>query len=112
MVAAGVNLVVYNAPNGGWSTLGVYAGLAIIVVAIAGLIGGVGVLVGRSYGRIIGVLFSLLIAFEAFVIAARGEDFFAGVDIPDGRTFGLVAFVLCAYSVIVLLARWRVPTTA
>lgn len=94
---------------------GVIAGLGIVilVIAIIELLGGIGILLSKSWGRIIGIAYSLIFGAGSLLIALGGgrasDTTNAG---PGVLIFGVVCFVLYAYSLIVLMARWRGRVTA
>jgi len=82
-------------------------GSGIIVIGLVQLLGGIGILRGAEWGRPIGGMFSLLfgiLSLQWARIQGRAAD-----DI-SALILGLV-FVLFAYSAIVLMFRWRRPST-
>ena len=85
-------------------------GIVILVLAIVEVLGGFGTLIGKTWGRILGILYSLV--FGAFLlVAVAGGTHSADVGDTSGATGGLifvlVMFLLYLYSLVVLLLRWR-----
>jgi hypothetical protein len=93
---------------------GVIAGLGIVilVLAIVEVLGGLGALFGKTWGRVLGILYSLV--FGAFLLigltgsmgaagGVTGTDNAAGT----GVIIILVMFLLYLYSLVILLVRWR-----
>ena len=94
---------------------GVIAGLGVVilVIAIVELLGGIGILLSKSWGRIIGITYSLIFGAGSLLIAFGGGRANDATDAGPGvLIFGLTFFVLYAYSLVVLMARWRGPATA
>jgi len=84
-------------------------GIVILVLAIVEVLGGFGALFGKSWGRLIGVLYSLF--FGGFLLlsltgAARSSDL-TNADTRNGGILLLVMFLLYLYTFIVLIIRWR-----
>jgi hypothetical protein len=87
-------------------------GYVILGIAVVHLLAGIGVLLGKSWGRIIGIISSLLFGAGSLPLALSADHVrFVEAGIRDGIIFGPV-FVLYAYSLIVLMARWRRPASA
>jgi hypothetical protein len=91
-------------------------GIVILVLAIVEVLGGFGALLGKTWGRILGILYSLV--FGAFLLIGLTGATRAAADVGTdngaggGLIFILVMFVLYLYSLIVLLLRWRGPARA
>jgi hypothetical protein len=90
---------------------GVFVGIGIVmlVLAIVEVLGGFGAILGKTWGRIIGILYSLV--FGAFLLigltgSTRASDLSDG-DARGGVIFLLVMFLLYLYALVVLLLRWR-----
>jgi hypothetical protein len=84
-------------------------GIVILVLAIVEVLGGLGTMLGKTWGRIIGILYSLV--FGSFLLlgvsgATRAASD-TGTDTGAGVIFLLVMFALYLYSFVVLLLRWR-----
>ena len=93
---------------------GVIAGLGIVilVLAIVEVLGGLGALFGKTWGRVLGILYSLV--FGAFLLIGLTGSMQAAGDVAGadnaagtGLIVVLVMFLLYLYSLIVLLLRWR-----
>ena len=85
-------------------------GIVILVLAIVEVLGGFGALIGKTWGRILGILYSLV--FGAFLLVAlaggtRSADVGDTSGATGGLIFVLVMFLLYLYSLVVLLLRWR-----
>jgi len=85
-------------------------GIVILVLAIVEVLGGFGAMFGKTWGRIIGVLYSLV--FGAFLLigvsgATRSADLSDTSGAGGGLIFLLVMFLLYLYSLVVLIIRWR-----
>ena len=85
-------------------------GIVILVLAIVEVLGGFGTLLGKTWGRIIGILYSLV--FGAFLLLGlAGTSRAADVGNTNGAGGGLILllimFVLYLYALVVLLIRWR-----
>ena len=85
-------------------------GIVILVLAVIEVFGGLGVIFGKTFGRAIGIFYSLV--FGAILLAgvsgsARASDV-TGSDAATGSAVVLlVMFLLYLYSLVVLLIRWR-----
>ena len=84
-------------------------GVVILVLAVVEVLGGFGAMLGKTWGRIIGILYSLF--FGVFLLlgvgsAARASDVSA-TDTRGGLIPLLVMFLLYLYALVVLLLRWR-----
>jgi hypothetical protein len=91
---------------------GVFVGIGIVmlVLAIVEVLGGFGTMLGKTWGRIIGVLYSLV--FGAFLLigltsATRASDIGDTSGAAGGVIFLLVMFLLYLYALVVLIIRWR-----
>jgi hypothetical protein len=91
---------------------GVFVGIGIVmlVLAIVEVLGGFGTILGKTWGRIIGVLYSLV--FGAFLLigltsATRATDIGDTSGAGGGVIFLLVMFLLYLYALVVLIIRWR-----
>ncbi|MGH2511554.1 MAG: hypothetical protein ACRDGQ_02580 [Candidatus Limnocylindrales bacterium] len=85
-------------------------GIVILVLAIVEVLGGFGALLGKTWGRILGVLYSMV--FGAFLLlaltsGARSVDTSDTSGATGGLIFVIVMFALYLYSLVVLLLRWR-----
>jgi hypothetical protein len=85
-------------------------GVVILIVAIVEIFGGIGTLFGRTFGRAIGIFYSLI--FGAFLLvgltgATRASDVTNDSSAGGGVIIVLVMFLLYLYTLIVLLLRWR-----
>ena len=85
-------------------------GIVILILAIVEVLGGIGALFGKGWGRVIGILYSLV--FGAFLLlavsgATRANDISTDNGAGGGVIFLLVMFLLYLYSLVVLLLRWR-----
>ncbi len=85
-------------------------GIVILVLAIVEVIGGLGALFGKTWGRVIGILYSLV--FGAFLLigisgGTRAADLANDSSANGGVIFLIVMFILYLYSLVVLLLRWR-----
>ena len=91
---------------------GVIAGFGVVmlILAIFEVLGGIGALFGKTWGRIIGILYSLV--FGALLMlgltgATRANDLTTDNGAGGGIIFLLVMFLMYLYSLVVLLLRWR-----
>jgi hypothetical protein len=73
-------------------------GVGILVIGPPALLAGIGILRGKDWGRIIGIVYSLLL-----VVLSLFFPLSIDIDVP--------IFALSAYTLIVLIARWREPVT-
>jgi len=85
-------------------------GIVILILAIVEVLGGFGALLGKTWGRLIGILYSLV--FGAFLLVAltggtRSADIGDTSGATGGLIFVLVMLLLYVYSLVVLLLRWR-----
>ena len=94
---------------------GVIAGLGVVilVLAIVEVLGGIGALLGRTWGRILGIGYSLV--FGAFLLmgltgGTRASELGSNTNAGTGLIVILVMFLLYLYSLVVLLIRWRGST--
>jgi len=92
---------------------GVIAGFGVVmlVLAVVEVLGGIGALFGKGWGRVIGILYSLV--FGAFLLLALTSGTRAATDAGADSGAGsgliviLVMFLLYLYALVVLLVRWR-----
>ncbi len=85
-------------------------GIVILVLAIVEVLGGIGAILGKTWGRIIGILYSLV--FGLFLLlglsgASRASDVTDTSGAGGGIIFLLVMFLLYLYAFVVLIIRWR-----
>jgi hypothetical protein len=90
---------------------GIFVGIGIVmlILAIVEVLGGFGAMLGKTWGRIIGVLYSLV--FGVFLLigltgSSRAADV-SNTDTRGGVIFLLVMFLLYLYALVVLIIRWR-----
>lgn len=103
LVAIGVLSALSNdGHGGGWPGLGAGLGVAGIVYGSAGLAGvvsGVGVWAGRSWGRVLGVLIAGLgLVLQGPLLVGRRPDASA-----------LIGVILSGYVLVALVVAWRPP---
>jgi hypothetical protein len=90
-------------------------GIVILVIAIVEILGGIGVLLSKEWGRIIAITYSLIFGFGSIFIVAGGANANNVSDTTGGGValiIGLVFLLGYAYSLVVLMARWRGRATA
>ena len=87
-------------------------GIVILVFAVVEVLGGFGALLGKGWGRFLGILYSLVFGVGLLLIISSGlraSD--TSVDVDSGvRVFFIVIlamFLMYLYSLVVLLVRWR-----
>ncbi|MGH2511584.1 MAG: hypothetical protein ACRDGQ_02735, partial [Candidatus Limnocylindrales bacterium] len=83
-------------------------GVVIVVLAVIEVLGGLGALFGKTFGRIVGILYSLL--FGALLLLALSGATRADTGDANVGTGVLILgamFAMYLYSLIVLLLRWR-----
>jgi hypothetical protein len=85
-------------------------GIVILVFAIFEVLGGIGALFGKTWGRILGILYSLV--FGAFLLVAvtsgtQAADVSGNSGVGTGVIFIVVMFLMYLYALVVLLLRWR-----
>ena len=85
-------------------------GIVILILAIVEVLGGIGTIIGKTWGRIIGILYSLV--FGSFLLlggsgASRASDVTDTSGAGGGLIFLLVMFLLYLYALVVLIVRWR-----
>jgi len=85
-------------------------GIVILILAIVEVLGGFGTIMGKTWGRIIGILYSLV--FGSFLLlgvsgASRASDVTDTSGAGGGIIFLLVMFLLYLYAFVVLIIRWR-----
>jgi hypothetical protein len=85
-------------------------GIVMLILAIVEVLGGFGAIFGKSWGRLIGILYSLF--FGSFLLlgltsATRNSNLGDTSGAGGGLIFLLVMIALYAYSLIVLILRWR-----
>lgn len=103
----GGSLVAYAAASTtSLASLGIVIGIVIVVIAIAGGLGGIGILLGGNRARWIGILFSVLSLTTSLRVSDLGATLLiAGISLPTGLVVG-PAVVASSYSAFVLLAMW------
>lgn len=89
--------------------IGELFGSILVVTGLPGLLTGIGILRGAEWGRVIGIIYSVLFGLASF---AWGINNRTGPDNRYTPLFGLALVLLFAYSAIVLIARWRGLATA
>jgi len=86
-------------------------GIVILVIAVVEILGGIGVLLSKEWGRIIAICYSLIFGLGSVFIVAGGANANNAVGETSGGTgaliVGLVFLVGYAYTLVVLMARWR-----
>jgi hypothetical protein len=86
-------------------------GIVIVIFAVIEILGGLGALLGKTFGRIIGILYSLVFGlFLLLIISAGVRDANTTDTTADVGAFFLIfvaMFVMYLYSFVVLIARWR-----
>jgi hypothetical protein len=92
-------------------------GIFILVLAIIEVLAGFGAMLGKGFGRVIGIIYSLLFGSILLIIIATGTRAAAdaGADTSGAGAaflFFLVMFVMYLYAAVVLLLRWRGPARA
>lgn len=91
-------------------------GIVILVIAIIEILAGIGVLLSREWGRIIGICYALIFGFGSIFIVAGGANANnVSTDTTGGGValiIGLVFLLGYAYTLVVLMARWRSRVTA
>ena len=91
-------------------------GIVILVIAVIEILGGIGVMLSREWGRIIGICYALIFGFgSVFIVAGGASANNVRADTTGGGValvIGLVFLLGYAYALIVLMARWRGRATA
>jgi hypothetical protein len=94
-------------------------GIVWIVLAVIEVLAGLGAMLGKGFGRVIGIVYSLLFGLvllpgiSAVARAPLNTDVSGSdVDVRPFFLFFVVMFVIYVYSLIVLLFRWRGPSRA
>jgi hypothetical protein len=84
-------------------------GIVILVIAIVEVLGGIGVLMSKDWGRIIGIVYSLLFGFGSVFIVIGGINASNVTDSGGLVTLviGLVFLIGYLYSLFALGVRWR-----
>ena len=82
-------------------------GVIIILFSLLYLIGGIGVLRSRGWGRVIGIVVGIIggLIWLSGIFGSNATD--TGVDTSGGVLFSLVLFVIHLFIVVVLAIRWR-----
>jgi hypothetical protein len=90
-------------------------GIVILVIAVVEILGAIGVLLSKEWGRIIGIVYSLIFGLGSILIVGGGASANNVSNTNGGGVtliIGLVFLIGYAYSLIVLAARWRGRATA
>ena len=87
-------------------------GIVILVVAIIELLGGIGILLSKDWGRIIGIIYSLIFGAGSVFIVLGGSRASSDSDVANNGGFGALIFGLVfligyLYSLVILGIRWR-----
>lgn len=88
-------------------------GIVILVVAVIELLGGIGILLSKEWGRIIGMIYSLIFGAGSVFIVLGGSRASSVSDSASSNggfgalIFGLVFLIGYLYSLVVLGVRWR-----
>jgi hypothetical protein len=89
--------------------LAAIVGWPVLVIGVIEFLSGIGVLLGAGWGRKIGLTYCVISAPTSFALTLGAA--LDGNALQYTLVFG-PAFVLSAYSLIVLMVRWRAPATA
>ena len=114
-LSKGVLDSVYNGTDAGNVVGGFFAGIGIVVLVLAliELIGGLGALFGKDWGRVISIIYSLLFGVATILIGlsaiagGRTTDTAVSSTSTTGGLFFLAQGIAYAFAAIVLMARWR-----
>ncbi|HEV8545574.1 MAG TPA: sigma factor [Candidatus Limnocylindrales bacterium] len=105
----GLALAAYGASYVSMQGLAAIVGWPVLVIGVIEFLSGIGVLLGAGWGRKIGLTYCVISAPTSFALTLGAA--LDGNALQYTLVFG-PAFVLSAYSLIVLMVRWRAPATA
>jgi len=98
-------------PGGVVSTMFTIVGVIVISYSLVYLIGGIGVLRSRDWGRIIGIIVGILSGLF-WLAAVGGSGSATNVNTQGSVVFPLVLLLVHAYIVVTLVAFWRARRSA